>query len=150
MNTYLASAELRVKVSKGGVGLCENHKARSVHAKAVAGHLVGVAGFAAKGIEYGLLEGGVAILAGGGEDAGGLVDDDYLIVVVNYLQVLIFWLCWCVGMGERREVSEGCVMRETRSCRNERITRSTKKAGAPADLIAPTVKEEGLTNIPII
>lgn len=84
----LAGAELGVEVPEGVVGLGKDHEARGVHTEAVAGHLVGVAGFAAKGIEDGLLEGGVAILAGGGEDTGGLVDDNNVLVLVDNLEIL--------------------------------------------------------------
>lgn len=85
----LAGAELGVEIPKGMVGLGKDHEAGGVHTEAVAGHLVGVAGFAAEGIEDGLLEGGVAVLAGGGEDTSGLVDDNNVLVLVNNFKVLL-------------------------------------------------------------
>ena len=85
----LAGPELGVEIPKGVVGLGKDHEARGIHAEAVTSHLVGVAGFAAEGIEDGLLEGGVAILAGGGEDAGGLVDNDNVLILVDDLEILL-------------------------------------------------------------
>lgn len=85
----LAGAELGVEIPEGVVGLGEDHEAGGVHAEAVACHLVGVAGFAAEGIKDGLLEGGVAVLAGGGEDAGGLVDDNNVLILMDDLEVLL-------------------------------------------------------------
>ena len=85
----LAGAELGVEIPEGVVGLGKDHEAGGVHTEAVAGHLVGVAGFAAEGIEDGLLEGGVAVLAGGGEDAGGLVDDNNVLILVDNLEILL-------------------------------------------------------------
>ena len=90
----LASAELGVEIPEGVVGLGKDHEAGGVHTEAVAGHLVGVAGFAAEGIEDGLLEGGVAVLAGGGEDASGLVDDDNVLILVDNLEVLLIGEEW--------------------------------------------------------
>mmetsp|Transcript_16601 Transcript_16601/g.47640 ORF Transcript_16601/g.47640 Transcript_16601/m.47640 type:complete len:232 (-) Transcript_16601:217-912(-) len=85
----LAGAELGVEIPKGVVSLGKDHKAGGVHAEAVAGHLVGVSGFASEGIEDGLLEGGVAILAGGGEDASGLVNNDNVLILVDDLEIIL-------------------------------------------------------------
>jgi hypothetical protein len=84
----LAGAKLGVEVPEGVVGLGKDHEAGCVHAEAVACHLIGVAGFTAEGIKDGLLEGGVAVLAGGRKDAGGLVDDNNVLILMDDLEIL--------------------------------------------------------------
>mmetsp|Transcript_22885 Transcript_22885/g.67568 ORF Transcript_22885/g.67568 Transcript_22885/m.67568 type:complete len:281 (-) Transcript_22885:308-1150(-) len=85
----LPGPELSVQVAQRGVSAGKDHEAGGVHPQAVADHLTRVAGFAPEGVEDGTLHGRVADPAGDGEDAGGLVDHDDVLVLVDDLEVLL-------------------------------------------------------------